>query len=109
LKTGYVSHDPLKAIIRLFKWFSKICKLEDEHIFYRLHIFPDFVLTSKPKEVRMGKGKGAPSSKVCFVKKGQIIFQLWIRDLRYRNLVLLLLRKMIYKLPFKSTISFNSW
>lgn len=47
---------------------------------YHLYVFPDFVLTSKSKDARMGKGKGAPKSKVCLIKKGQIIFSLAIID-----------------------------
>nr|YP_006280955.1 ribosomal protein L16 [Helicosporidium sp. ex Simulium jonesi]ACT36181.1 ribosomal protein L16 [Helicosporidium sp. ex Simulium jonesi] len=41
-----------------------------------VRIFPDIVVTAKPSEVRMGKGKGAPSYWVCRVQKGQILFEL---------------------------------
>ena len=39
-------------------------------------IFPDTPVTSKPIEVRMGKGKGAVSFWVSKIKKGQIIFEI---------------------------------
>lgn len=38
-------------------------------------IFPDKPITSKPAEVRMGKGKGAPSHWVAVVKPGRIMFE----------------------------------
>lgn len=41
-----------------------------------IRIFPDIVVSAKPAEVRMGKGKGAPSFWVCRVKKGQILFEM---------------------------------
>lgn len=40
-----------------------------------IRIFPDKPITSKPAEVRMGKGKGAPSYWVACVKPGTIIFE----------------------------------
>ena len=41
-----------------------------------IRVFPDISVTLKPAEVRMGKGKGAPSFWVCKVKSGQIIFEM---------------------------------
>lgn len=40
-----------------------------------IRIFPDKPVTSKPAEVRMGKGKGAPSHWVAPVKPGRILFE----------------------------------
>ena len=40
-----------------------------------MRIFPDKVITKKPAEVRMGKGKGAPEYWVAIVKPGTIIFE----------------------------------
>ena len=40
-----------------------------------IRIFPDKPITSKPAEVRMGKGKGAPEYWVAPVKPGRIIFE----------------------------------
>ncbi len=39
-------------------------------------IFPDKPITSKPAEVRMGKGKGALDHWVALVKPGRIIFEI---------------------------------
>ncbi len=40
-----------------------------------IRIFPDKPMTAKPAEVRMGKGKGAPSHWVAPVKPGRIMFE----------------------------------
>jgi large subunit ribosomal protein L16 len=40
-----------------------------------LRLFPDKPITSKPAEVRMGKGKGAPEYWVAVCKPGAIIFE----------------------------------
>lgn len=41
-----------------------------------LSVFPDNSITSKPREVRMGKGKGNHSYWACVVLKGRVIFEL---------------------------------
>jgi len=41
-----------------------------------IRIFPDTPITSKPAEVRMGKGKGALDHWVAKVKPGRIMFEL---------------------------------
>lgn len=41
-----------------------------------IRIFPDKPITSKPAEVRMGKGKGAPSHWVAPVRPGRIMFEI---------------------------------
>ena len=41
-----------------------------------IRVFPDISVSSKPAEVRMGKGKGSPSYWICRVKKGQILFEM---------------------------------
>ena len=40
-----------------------------------IRIFPDKPVTAKPAEVRMGKGKGAPSHWVAPVRPGRIMFE----------------------------------
>jgi len=40
-----------------------------------IRIFPDKPITMKPAEVRMGKGKGAPSHWVAVIQPGRIIFE----------------------------------
>ena len=41
-----------------------------------IRIFPDKPLTSKPAEVRMGKGKGAPELWVAEVKAGRMLYEI---------------------------------
>lgn len=40
-----------------------------------IRLFPDFPMTSKPTEVRMGKGKGAVKAWFCRVKRGKVLFE----------------------------------
>ena len=40
-----------------------------------IRIFPDKPVTSKPAEVRMGKGKGAPEYWAAVVRPGRILFE----------------------------------
>src|SRR5690606_30572463 len=40
-----------------------------------IRVFPDRPVTSKPAEVRMGKGKGAPEHWMAPVKRGRIILE----------------------------------
>jgi len=40
-----------------------------------IRIFPDKPITAKPAEVRMGKGKGAPSHWVAPVRPGRMLFE----------------------------------
>jgi large subunit ribosomal protein L16 len=41
-----------------------------------IRVFPDKPITSKPAEVRMGKGKGAVDHYVCNVQPGRVIFEI---------------------------------
>lgn len=107
LQSGYITIAPLKAIVRLYKWFLKTRGIE-RGLKLRLRVFPDFVLTSKPKEMRMGKGKGAPNSKVALIRAGAILFTLenrGISDYLTRQLALMLSRKV----PLDHKLVSNQW
>ena len=41
-----------------------------------IRVFPDVPVSSKPAEVRMGSGKGAPDHWVAVVKPGRILFEM---------------------------------
>ncbi len=41
-----------------------------------IRVFPDKPITSKPQEVRMGKGKGALDHYVAQIKPGKILFEM---------------------------------
>ncbi len=40
-----------------------------------IRVFPDVPVSTKPTEVRMGKGKGSPEYWMCRVKPGRIVFE----------------------------------
>lgn len=68
--------------------------------------FPDFPVTAKPTEVRMGKGKGAVKEWVCRVRKGKILFEVdGVADQR----ILEAFQAARKKLPLKTFIFRNSW
>ena len=64
-----------------------------------LRIFPNIQVSKKPKEVRMGKGKGAPEFWVCRVKPGRIIFEV---DGVSESVARVALYKASTKLPIKT-------
>jgi large subunit ribosomal protein L16 len=41
-----------------------------------IRVFPDVPVTSKPTEVRMGKGKGSVDHWACKVKPGRVMFEI---------------------------------
>jgi len=41
-----------------------------------IRVFPDKPITSKPLEVRMGKGKGGVDHWVALIKPGQMLFEM---------------------------------
>lgn len=41
-----------------------------------IRIFPDVPVSTKPAEVRMGKGKGTPEFWMCRVKPGRVMFEM---------------------------------
>ena len=104
LESGYLKPSSLKAVMKLIKWFLKKNKLAT---FFKLNTFPDFVLTSKPAEVRMGKGKGEPSVLVSEVKKNQIIVEFGF--IKNKNLILRLLLLCKNKLNLKTRVVWNLW
>ena len=59
-----------------------------------IRAFPDYARTSKPKEVRMGRGKGNVNHWVCMIKPGRILFEVVSRDnLLVKEVLLFTLRK----------------
>ncbi len=56
------------------------CRIAITRYFHRrgqvwIRIFPDKVVTKKPAETRMGKGKGAPDHWVAVIRPGRILFE----------------------------------
>jgi len=80
-KGGYISINELNAVTLFLRK-----KLNKKNFYFK--IFPDFFLTKKPSETRMGKGKGNISTRICYIKKNQIILK--INNLKNLNTNLLL-------------------
>ena len=64
-----------------------------------IRVFPDKPITSKPAEVRMGKGKGALDHWVAVVKPGRILFE---ADGVSFDVAKEAMRLAAQKLPFKT-------
>ena len=64
-----------------------------------IRIFPDKPVTSKPAEVRMGKGKGAPEYWAAVVRPGRILFEC---DGVSKEVAQEALRLAFQKLPIKT-------
>ena len=70
-------------------------------------IFPDLPVTSKPVEVRMGKGKGSVDYWACKVKPGRIMFEI---DGVNEDIAREALRLAAMKLPIKTrTVVREDW
>ena len=72
-----------------------------------IRIFPDVPVTSKPVEVRMGKGKGSVDFWACKVKPGRVMFEIdGVNDTIAREA----LRLAAMKLPVKTrTVQREDW
>ena len=66
-----------------------------------IKVFPDKVLTKKPAEVRMGKGKGSPDSWVAVIRPGRVMFEIRHANSELARSALQLAR---YKLPVKTRV-----
>lgn len=70
LDSAYITNRQLEAARIAMTRFMK----REGRVWIR--IFPDKPITSKPLEVRMGKGKGAVDHYVAVVKPGRIMFEI---------------------------------
>ena len=72
-----------------------------------IRIFPDTPVTSKPVEVRMGKGKGSIDFWACKVKPGRVMFEIdGVDEVTSREA----LRLAAMKLPIKTrTVVREDW
>jgi len=97
LENGKMRLNHLNAFIRLIKRkFKKELK-------FRLNASLIIPVTKKPREVRMGKGKGQRDHWECIIKKGMIIFEVGGFNLSKQKLfrTLNLIRE---KLPVQTNI-----
>lgn len=90
LDSGYITNRQLEsARIAMTRYMKREGKVW-------IRIFPDKPITSKPLEVRMGKGKGAVDHYVAVVKPGRIMFEI---DGVPRDIAIEALRLAAQKLP----------
>ena len=66
-----------------------------------IRIFPDKPISTKPLEVRMGKGKGEPEYWVAQVKPGTVIFELGGVD---EELAIEALARVAHKMPVRTRL-----
>ncbi len=66
-----------------------------------IRIFPNFPITAKPTEVRMGKGKGNVSHWVALINPGKILFEVSGAN---ETLIINALKNASIKLPVKTRI-----
>ena len=64
-----------------------------------IRVFPDKVITARPADTRMGKGKGAPVHWVAVIKPGKVIFEMAGVD---KELAQKAFKMAGYKLPCKT-------
>ena len=70
LDPGWISNRQIEAArIAMVHHMRRIGKIW-------IRIFPDVPVSTKPAEVRQGKGKGNPEYWVCRVKPGRVMFEL---------------------------------
>lgn len=94
MDAGYITNRQLEAArIAMTRYMKREGKVW-------IRIFPDKPITSKPLEVRMGKGKGAVDHFVAVVKPGRIMFEV---DGVSKEIAVEALRLAAQKLPVMTT------
>lgn len=100
LEKGTITLNQYNAIKHFFRRFLKKNK---GRVWYR--IFPEIFVTKKSLgNARMGKGKGAVDQMVLYVKKGQIILEINLKNNFKLVEALRLLKQCENKLSLKSKI-----
>lgn len=103
LDKGWLEVTQFNAIKHFLKRFFK---KKIGSVWYRL--FPERYVTKKSLgNARMGKGKGAIDRIMLYVKKGQIIFEIKIKNLNNELFVFSLLKQCQHKLPINTKIFFS--
>lgn len=95
LEAGKLTARQIEAIRRTITNLTK----REAKIWIR--VFPDFPVTAKPTEIRMGRGKGSVDQWVCKINKGRILFEVTGKNL---NVLRNILNYTKIKFPFKVQI-----
>lgn len=97
----------IKVLVSLMKYLKRFSKLLSNDLKLSISVFPDTWLTSKPREIRMGKGKGKLSKKVYFFKKGGKILEFNINCDPYK--LKEFLRRCFTRIPCKFKLLKRYW
>lgn len=96
----------LKQLNAIKHFFKRFLKKKKGSIWYRL--FPECFVTKKSLgNARMGKGKGAIDRLVLYIKKGQIIFEIKLKNMNNEFYIFRLLKQCQKKLPINTKIFFS--
>ena len=107
--TRFISIKPLKSVIRALKTYFRIYKLKNK-IDFQIFIIPNIIFTSKPREIRMGKGKGQPESEGRgIIKSGQLVLELKFKSKINFFVLSQILTTCSSKLPYKFNFIYNFW
>lgn len=92
MKTCYMTE---RQIISFLKLLKKELRVLSPKVKVRSFLVPYFTCTRKPKDIRMGRGKGVPTLRVFPVVKGSTLFE--VKNIL--NLDLIILNNLFKKLP----------
>lgn len=79
-----------------WKTIKRYIKKKNKEIKIRFRVFPDKIITKKPREIRMGRGKGLVFGRIAPVKAGTIILE--FSNLSERQ-AFFLFNKCVKKIP----------
>ena len=97
LRTFRLTPEQLEAGRKLLIKYLRICA-KDAKIKIWLRVFPHIGISSKPKEIRMGKGKGKIAKYIINAKAGQILYEFDCPNFTQKNF-LIILKLLQYKFP----------
>jgi large subunit ribosomal protein L16 len=102
-----------EQLISAIKSIKRVIKKKN---FLIIKVLPFWSLTRKPRDVRMGRGKGNPTLKVFPLKAGKILFEvkgvdddIAIKAFKYSSIRLPVLTKIIKKYDKRTDNIEGSW
>lgn len=100
IESGHITADQLEACRRII--IRSIRKAKGSKLW--ICVFPFHSTTRKPKDVRMGKGKGSHDQWVVTARAGKVLFELKGMS---KSLAVRTFKHVATKLPLKSNIIIN--
>lgn len=96
----------IKQLVAVLKIVKPEMKISSKKSRLTLYTKVDTILTHKPKDIRMGRGKGVPIERVAFIQNGQPVFKL--RGIKKID-AFSIYKKCIPKFSVKSKFIDNQW